>query len=60
MVVKVSCDDISRELPYYIGGKLSVDSRAAIEEHFQGLQTLYRKTGRDWQCTAVSGRCSGL
>ena len=31
----MSCDEIWRELPNYIGGKLSVGLRAAIEEHFK-------------------------
>ena len=31
----MSCEDIWREVPNYIGGKLSVGSRAAIEEHFK-------------------------
>jgi Putative zinc-finger len=35
MVVEMSCEDVWREIPHYIGGKLSVDSRAAIEEHFK-------------------------
>ena len=55
----MSCEDIWREVPHYIGGKLSVGSRAAIEEPFKDCKTLYSKTGRDWQCAAVSGRCCG-
>jgi|HubBroStandDraft_6_1064221.scaffolds.fasta_scaffold662982_2 CheY-like chemotaxis protein len=31
----MSCEDIWREVPHYIGGKLSVGLRVAIEEHFK-------------------------
>jgi CheY-like chemotaxis protein len=33
MVVEINCEAIWREVPNYIGGKLSVGLRAAIEEH---------------------------
>jgi CheY-like chemotaxis protein len=35
MVMEMSCEEIWREVPNYIGGKLNVGLRAAIEEHFK-------------------------
>ncbi len=45
MLVKVSCEDIWREVPHYIGGKLSVGSRAAIEEHFKDCKHCTARLG---------------
>jgi CheY-like chemotaxis protein len=38
MVVEMSCEEMWCELPNYIGGKLSVGLRAAIEEHFKNCK----------------------
>jgi hypothetical protein len=35
MVIDMSCEEIWREIPNCIGGKLSAGLRAAIEEHFK-------------------------
>ena len=41
----MSCEDIWRELPHYIGGKLSVGSRVAIEEHFKDCKHCTARLG---------------
>jgi len=41
----MSCEDIWRQVPHYIGSKLSVGSRAAIERHFNDCKYCTARLG---------------
>ena len=55
MVVEMSCEDIWREVPHYIGGKLSVGSRAAIEEHFKDCKHCTARLGGTGNVLRLAG-----
>jgi CheY-like chemotaxis protein len=51
----MSCEDIWREVPNYIGGKLSVGLRAAIEEHFKYCKRCIAALGGTGNVLRVGG-----
>jgi CheY-like chemotaxis protein len=51
----MSCEDIWREIPNYIGGKLSVGLRAAIEKHFKDCKHCIASLGWNGNVLRVVG-----
>jgi CheY-like chemotaxis protein len=56
----MSCEDTWREVPHYIGGKLSVGSRAAIEEHFKDCKHCTARLGGTGNVLRLVGDASAL
>jgi Putative zinc-finger len=56
----MSCEDIWREVPHYIGRKLSVGSRAAIEEHFKDCKHCTARLGGTGNVLRLVGDASAL
>ncbi len=56
----MSCEDIWREVPHYIGGKLSVGSRAAIEEHFTDCKHCTARLGGTGNVLRLVGDAAAL
>ena len=56
----MSCEDIWREVPHYIGGKLSVGSRAAIEEHFKDCKHCTARLGGTGNVLRLVGDAAGF
>ena len=51
----MTCEDIWREIPNYIGGKLSVGLRSAIEEHFKDCKHCIAALGWNGNVLRVVG-----
>jgi CheY-like chemotaxis protein len=60
MVVEMSCEEIWREVPNYVGGKLSVGLRAAIEEHFKHCKHCIAALGGTGNVLRLGGDAAGF
>jgi hypothetical protein len=56
----MSCEDIWREVPPYIGGKLSVGSRAAIQEHLKDCKHCTARLGGTGNVLRLVGGATAL